>query len=49
MQVAERIGVDPVTVITERDWRKRAIRTAAAFALWDEDEKRAKQEKQANK
>ena len=44
--VAERIGVDPVTVLRETDYRNRAIRSAAAQVLWADDRKRAEQQKQ---
>jgi hypothetical protein len=48
-RVAERLGLDPVTVLREPDWQNRAIRTAAAAVAWRDDDARAKAQNEANK
>ena len=41
--IAERFGIDPVTVMDERDVWRRAARYAAAWVLADEERKAAKE------
>lgn len=48
-RIAERIGVDPVTVVTETDYRNRAVRSAAALVLFEDDRKRAEEQKRNSK